>query len=704
MAVSSSPETVVFERSNNRWGRRGDPIEADIGRRSLAQWGFAEKGHCVALSGKGDTLAIGNFEKTCVEGGECSTSSFWAEVYFWNGSSWEQLGDDILESPIVMKGSIVIDPPKTVAISYDGTVLAVGLTTFVFYEDKWIKRRSIIDDFDAGQLIGWSVDLSEDGSIVALGTSYGVNGNDSTRVLEWTGTEYKQLWNSVRGGEMNAIALSHDGSVLAVGLPFADFLPNPKCHNGTSLLRLSRMTDRSPRETGWEMVNKNSSTVLFQEDGLDRELTTFVEEACLAWDECFEFTVFDTGDDGISLPGGYSIYLDGEKQARGGNFSALDRQYIGNCGTGCSEGTSHFRVVINMHPFVVEKVRWSLDDEDGSAILHGGPYAKAAVRNLDGSFIVMDEIFISASSCATFGITSVEFWTMKGLPSSKLTWSLFLDGRSVYKGETHGIWDTKVRTAVTECPQISSTQCAIDSILLRIEVNTNGYPLGSSCFLRKSPLIEVGPYPLGPSWFLGNGSSPLIEGGSYSVTDFEREFVQELCVKEDECLMFEFQDTRRGGFGYRDQTRPTYAIFAKGAMIARGGGSYGGSIHSFRIGTCTSSSFSTVQFNRTLFGTIKDTAVAGGITDEITLNDQTSPEYDAIAWLAHDDAADVSFEPADRIQQRFALAVMYLSTRGENWSHKMSFLDGKHECEWGDSGLGVVCDDDKRVTELNSGM
>ena len=48
------------------------------------------------------------------------------------------------------------------------------------------------------------------------------------------------------------------------------------------------------------------------------------------------------------------------------------------------------------------------------------------------------------------------------------------------------------------------------------------------------------------------------------------------------------------------------------------------------------------------------------------------------------------------LPQRYALAVLYHSTTGENWFSSYLWLSPYHECEW----EGVVCNDESIMTSL----
>lgn len=74
---------------------------------------------------------------------------------------------------------------------------------------------------------GWSVALSNDGNIVAIGARFNAGGGDErghVRVYQWVGGVWTQLGNDIDGSALqehsgHAVSLSADGLILAIGSP-----------------------------------------------------------------------------------------------------------------------------------------------------------------------------------------------------------------------------------------------------------------------------------------------------------------------------------------------------------------------------------------------------------------------------------------------------------------------------------------------------
>jgi hypothetical protein len=79
--------------------------------------------------------------------------------------------------------------------------------------------------------------------------------------------------------------------------------------------------------------------------------------------------------------------------------------------------------------------------------------------------------------------------------------------------------------------------------------------------------------------------------------------------------------------------------------------------------------------------------------------DPDAPQSKALDWVVEDGESDTS-----RVESRWALAVLYFATRGEEWKESFNFLTASHECEWNyDDSFGTTCNDDKQVIEINLG-
>ena len=154
-------------------------------------------------------------------------------MYINAGGGWEQRGSDL-------DGSAAGDWfGFSVSLSADGTILAVGATyadgvngvnsgrvyVFQWISNAWQPLGSTLDGAGAYDDFGFSVALSDDGTILAVGArDNGAGGSNAghVRVFAWADTDWTQRGNDLLGSSRedqfgNSVSLSSDGSILACG-------------------------------------------------------------------------------------------------------------------------------------------------------------------------------------------------------------------------------------------------------------------------------------------------------------------------------------------------------------------------------------------------------------------------------------------------------------------------------------------------------
>jgi hypothetical protein len=210
--------------------QRGDDINGEAA--------FDQFGASVSLSDNGSYVAIG----APFNDGN-GTNSGHVRVYAWNTTSakYTQRGMDL-------DGEAAGDRSGySVSLSDDGNVLAISAN----YNDgngtnsghvrvyawnttsaKYTQRGMDLNGEAANDYSGWSVSLSDDGNVLAIGAWFNDgNGTDSghVRVYAWNTTSamYIQRGDDINGeaaGDRSGISvsLSDDGNVLAISAPFND--------------------------------------------------------------------------------------------------------------------------------------------------------------------------------------------------------------------------------------------------------------------------------------------------------------------------------------------------------------------------------------------------------------------------------------------------------------------------------------------------
>jgi hypothetical protein len=209
----------VFNLVGGSWVKLGDDIP---GEATLDQSGWS-----VSMSADVNRVAIGAIYNT---GGGINSGH--VRVYEYNGSSWQKLGDDI---PGEAAGDF---SGKSVSMNDDGTIVAIGayanagggiysghVSVYGYNGTTWEQLGQDIDGEAAGDVAGWSVSISNDGNIVAIGSPQSGNNvghahvyiRDSNVIMGWS-----QLGLNINGDEDNeysgeVVSISADGTKVAIG-------------------------------------------------------------------------------------------------------------------------------------------------------------------------------------------------------------------------------------------------------------------------------------------------------------------------------------------------------------------------------------------------------------------------------------------------------------------------------------------------------
>jgi hypothetical protein len=208
------------------WMQRGDDIDGEAA--------YNYSGESVSLSADGNVVAIG----APYNDGNGQRSGH-VRVYEWDvfGRGWTQRGNDI-------DGEAAYDESgRSVSLSADGNVVAIGamfnggngfesghvrVYEWVVASSGWTQRGDDIDGEAADDMSGYSVSLSDDGSVVAI-SAYWNDGNGSVsghvRVYEWDvagSGGWTQRGNDIDGeaaGDLSgwSVSLNADGNVVAIG-------------------------------------------------------------------------------------------------------------------------------------------------------------------------------------------------------------------------------------------------------------------------------------------------------------------------------------------------------------------------------------------------------------------------------------------------------------------------------------------------------
>ena len=215
---------IYKKNTNGFWTKIGSDIEGEA-EEDLFGWS-------VSLSSDGSIVAIGAPHHY----GNGYHSGH-VHLYQNNNDIWTQIGTDIeAETPNDKFGT-------SVSLSSDGSIVAIGaphndengndsghVRIFQNINEIWTQIGADIDGETAGDLSGWSVDLSSNGLIVAIGAiENDGNGNKSghVRIYQNINGNWTQRGTDIDGESENdesgySVSLSSNGSIVAIGAPLND--------------------------------------------------------------------------------------------------------------------------------------------------------------------------------------------------------------------------------------------------------------------------------------------------------------------------------------------------------------------------------------------------------------------------------------------------------------------------------------------------
>ena len=219
----SAGHVRVYERNGSTWRQKGTDIDGEAAN--------DYSGYSVSLSSDGNIVAVGAYRN---DGN--GTNSGHVRVFEWNGNAWVQMGADI-------DGEAADDySGHSVSLSSDGTILAIGAPyndgtgsnsgharVYEWNGSTWQQKGTDIDGEAADDYSGYSVSLSSDGTIVAIGAPNDGSGAGAghVRVYEWNGTAWVQTGADIDGESVfdrsgESVSLSSDGTIVAIGAPWND--------------------------------------------------------------------------------------------------------------------------------------------------------------------------------------------------------------------------------------------------------------------------------------------------------------------------------------------------------------------------------------------------------------------------------------------------------------------------------------------------
>jgi hypothetical protein len=208
----------IFENIGGNWTQVGDNI--------VGSSAGDKSGKSVSISGDGLSVAIG-----AVAHGPSGTGQ--VRVYKNTGGTWTQQGSDVdgIGNQDALGTSVNLSNDGLTFItglrsSMNGTANFIGSAkVYEFNGTDWVQKGLTIEGEAANDNAGASVDISSDGTIVAVGA----NNNDGAgsnaghvRVFEYLGGAWSQIGQDIDGEAADdqsgiSLSLNGNGSMIVIG-------------------------------------------------------------------------------------------------------------------------------------------------------------------------------------------------------------------------------------------------------------------------------------------------------------------------------------------------------------------------------------------------------------------------------------------------------------------------------------------------------
>ena len=231
-AADNAGHVRVFDFSGGSWSQVGSDISGD----ALDD----ELGFSVSLSGNGEYVVAG-----APFNDDSASNAGHAKVYQYSNGSWTKKGNNIA-------GNEADDGSgQAVAIADEGSRVAIGapgknasapfsgqVKVYEWENGSWSQLGIPLDGKGSNDFFGTSVDLTSDGSQVAIG-AYNNDGNGyqngAAYVYHFSNGSWSLLGSAISGEAANdeagtSVAISESGHYMAVGAPGNDEMANDAGH------------------------------------------------------------------------------------------------------------------------------------------------------------------------------------------------------------------------------------------------------------------------------------------------------------------------------------------------------------------------------------------------------------------------------------------------------------------------------------------
>ncbi|KAB1065599.1 T9SS type A sorting domain-containing protein [Salibacter halophilus] len=212
---SVSGHVRVYKWDGNTWVQKGNDIDGSFGG--------DYSGYAVSMSDS-NTLAIGA-PKNDVNG----VNSGQVRVLVWNGNNWIQKGNSIYgEAPLDNLGKTISMPDSnTLALgaydNYGNGTESGHVRVFYWNGNSWMQKGNEIEGDTAYDRLGASVSMPDSNTLAVAAPRSNVNGSNSgqIKIYKWNGVSWTQKGNDIYGESSESYAGSSismaDSNTIIIG-------------------------------------------------------------------------------------------------------------------------------------------------------------------------------------------------------------------------------------------------------------------------------------------------------------------------------------------------------------------------------------------------------------------------------------------------------------------------------------------------------
>ncbi len=181
-------------------------------------------GSGVGMSMNGNKIVAGAHQYDTATLSDCGLM----RAYEFNTAlyEWQQIGSDIIGANGDRFGLNVTmskDGNRIMAFSENGNNAAGYVRVYQLVNNEWVQIGNDIIGENPGDKLGFSMQFTDDGTRIALGSRTYNNGDGMVKVFDYNGTDWVQVGNTLAGSGQEAfgtsLALSSDGTFMVIGAP-----------------------------------------------------------------------------------------------------------------------------------------------------------------------------------------------------------------------------------------------------------------------------------------------------------------------------------------------------------------------------------------------------------------------------------------------------------------------------------------------------